>query len=52
MGEGDAMATPIAHKGSLAGAKVQALTLFDLFLDGQTVEAAGDYFKMSDGETT
>ena len=41
---GIAMATPIAHKGSLAGAKVQALTLLDLFLDGQTVEAAWDYF--------
>jgi aminobenzoyl-glutamate utilization protein B len=41
---GIAMATPIAHKGSLAGAKVQALTLLDLFLDGQTVDAAWDYF--------
>jgi len=38
------MATPVAHKGSLAGAKVQALTLLDLFLDGRTVEAAWDYF--------
>jgi aminobenzoyl-glutamate utilization protein B len=41
---GIAMATPIAHKGSLAGAKVQALTLLDLFLDGETVGAAWDYF--------
>jgi aminobenzoyl-glutamate utilization protein B len=41
---GIAMATPIAHQGSLAGAKVQALTLLDLLLDGQTVEAAWDYF--------
>jgi aminobenzoyl-glutamate utilization protein B len=41
---GIAMATPIAHKGSLAGAKVQALTLLDLFLDGVTVEAAWTYF--------
>ena len=41
---GIAMATPIAHKGSVAGAKVQALTLLDLFLDGETVEAAWDYF--------
>jgi len=38
------MATPIAHKGSLAGAQVQALTLLDLFLDGETVDAAWDYF--------
>jgi aminobenzoyl-glutamate utilization protein B len=41
---GIAMATPIAHKGGVAGAKVQALTLLDLFLDGETVEAAWDYF--------
>ncbi len=41
---GIAMATPIAHKGSLAGAKVQALTLLDLFLDGETVDAAWAYF--------
>jgi len=41
---GIAMATPIAHKGALAGAKVQALTLLDLFLDGKTVAAAWDYF--------
>lgn len=42
---GIAMATPIAHKGSLAGAKVQALTLLDLLLDGKTVAAAKDYFE-------
>jgi aminobenzoyl-glutamate utilization protein B len=41
---GIAMATPIAHKGTLAGAKVQALTLLDLFLDGTTVDAAWTYF--------
>ena len=41
---GIAMATPIAHKGTLAGAKVQALTLLDLFLDGTTVDAAWSYF--------
>ena len=29
---GIAMATPIAHKGAIAGAKVQALTLFDLMV--------------------
>lgn len=50
---GIAMATPIAHKGSLAGAKVQALTLLDLFLDGETVEAAWDYFNdVQTAETT
>lgn len=41
---GISMATPIAHKGSLAGAKVQALTLLDLFLDRETVDAAWAYF--------
>ena len=41
---GIAMATPVAHKGGVAGAKVQALTLLDLFLDGETVDEAWDYF--------
>ncbi len=41
---GIAMATPIAHKGALAGAKVQALTLLDLFLDPKIVASAWDYF--------
>jgi aminobenzoyl-glutamate utilization protein B len=38
------MATPVAHKGSLAGAKVQALTLLDLFLVPGTIESAWSYF--------
>jgi aminobenzoyl-glutamate utilization protein B len=41
---GIAMATPIAHKGGVAGAQVQAMTLLDLFLDGETVPAAWDFF--------
>src|SRR5580693_1257039 len=41
---GVAMATPIAHKGSTAGAKVQALTALDFFLQPALVEAAWDYF--------
>mgnify|MGYP000464292570 CR=1 FL=1 len=41
---GIAMATPIAHKGGVAGAQVQAMTLLDLFLDGKTVQEAWDYF--------
>ncbi|RPJ74625.1 MAG: amidohydrolase, partial [Acidobacteria bacterium] len=41
---GIASATPIAHKGGVAGAKVQALTVLDLLLDGKTVAAAKDYF--------
>ena len=41
---GIAMATPIAHKGTLAGAKVQALTLLDLLLNPQIVTDAWTYF--------
>ena len=41
---GIAMATPVAHKGTLAGAKVQALTLLDLFLRPEIVEDAWTYF--------
>jgi aminobenzoyl-glutamate utilization protein B len=41
---GIAMATPIAHKGALAGAKVQALTLLDLLLNPQIVTDAWAYF--------
>ena len=40
-----AMATPIAHKGSTAGAKVQALTLLDLLLQPGLVDRARDYFE-------
>ena len=39
-----AMATPIAHKGSLAGAKVTALTLIDLLTRPALITAAKDYF--------
>ena len=38
------MATPIAHKGALAGAKVQALTLLDILLTPKVVTDAWDYF--------
>jgi aminobenzoyl-glutamate utilization protein B len=41
---GIAMATPIAHKGSLAGAKVQALTLLDLLLRPELITDAWSYF--------
>ena len=43
-GDAIAMATPIAHKGSLAGAKATALTLVDIFTDPKIVAAAKDYF--------
>ena len=38
------MATPIAHKGAVAAAKVQALTLLDLLLTDELVAGAWDYF--------
>ena len=41
---GIAMATPIAHKGAVAGAKVQALTLFDLMTEPALLASAKDYF--------
>jgi aminobenzoyl-glutamate utilization protein B len=40
-----AMATPIAHKGATAGAKVQALTVLDLLLKPELVQQAWDYFR-------
>ncbi|NQW04693.1 MAG: amidohydrolase [Acidobacteria bacterium] len=41
---GIAMATPIAHKGVTAGAKVQAMTLIDLLLKPEVIQASWDYF--------
>ena len=38
------MATPIAHKGVIAGAKVQAMTMLDLLLNPELVKNAWDYF--------
>jgi aminobenzoyl-glutamate utilization protein B len=40
-----AMATPIAHKGVTAGAKVQAMTALDLMMRPELVKEASDYFK-------
>jgi len=40
-----AMATPIAHKGVTAGAKVQAMTMIDLLMKPAVVQAAWDYFR-------
>jgi aminobenzoyl-glutamate utilization protein B len=41
---GIAMATPLAHKGVTAGAKVQAMTLLDILMKPEVVTAAWDYF--------
>lgn len=40
-----AMATPIAHKGVVAGAKVQAMTMLDILLTPKLVTDAWDYFR-------
>lgn len=40
-----AMATPIAHKGSTAGAKVQAMTALDYLLSPELIKQAWTYFK-------
>jgi aminobenzoyl-glutamate utilization protein B len=40
-----AMATPIAHKGATAGAKVMAMTTLELFVKPELVEQAWDYFR-------
>lgn len=39
-----AMATPIAHKGALTGAKAQAFTMIDVLLRPELVKAAWGYF--------
>ena len=39
------MATPIAHKGATAGAKVEAMTLLDILMRPEVVEQAWDYFR-------
>ncbi len=40
-----AMATPIAHKGVLAGAKVQAMTMLDLLLRPNLLKESWNYFR-------
>ena len=40
-----ASATPIAHKGVVAGAKVQAMTILDFLMKPELVAQAWDYFK-------
>ena len=39
-----AMATPIAHKGSLAGAQATAMTLFDCFTNPKLIADAKSYY--------
>ena len=42
---GVSMATPIAHKGVIAGAKAQAFTILDLLLHPELVDKSWDYFR-------
>ncbi len=51
-GDAIAMATPIAHKGSLAGAKATALTLIDLFTMPAVLKEAKAYFTDVQTKTT
>jgi len=44
-----AMATPIAHKGVVAGAKAEAMTLLDFLMKPELVDAAWKYFKEEQG---
>ena len=44
-----AMATPIAHKGVIAGSKVVAMTLLDFLMEEQLVENAWTYFREEQG---
>ena len=39
------MATPIAHKGATAGAKVMAMTILDFVMQPALVDSAWSYFR-------
>ena len=45
-----AEATPVAHKGVTAGAKVEAMTALDLLLKPELVQQAWDYFRTVQGK--
>jgi len=47
-----AMATPIAHKGANAGAKVLAMTILDFLLKPDKLTQAKDYFENIQKEET
>jgi aminobenzoyl-glutamate utilization protein B len=44
-----AMATPIAHKGALAGARVMARTALHMFIEPEIVDEAWEYFRGPQG---
>ena len=45
------MATPIAHKGVIAGAKVQAMTMLDILLHPELVKNSWEYFNNTQTKT-
>jgi aminobenzoyl-glutamate utilization protein B len=45
-----AEATPVAHKGASAGAKVEAMTALDLLMKPELVQQAWDYFRTVQGK--
>ncbi|MEB8329462.1 amidohydrolase [Flavobacteriaceae bacterium KMM 6897] len=47
-----AMATPIAHKGVVAGAKAEAMTILDFLLKPELMTKAWDYFKNEQSKET
>lgn len=47
-----AMATPIAHKGVTAGAKVEAMTIIDFLTKPDLVKQAWDYFNNEQSKNT
>ncbi len=44
-----AMATPIAHKGVVAGAKAEAMTILDFLMKPELVDQAKEYFRAEQG---
>lgn len=47
-----AMATPIAHKGVVAGAKAEAMTILDFLLKPELMTKAWDYFNSEQSKET
>jgi len=47
-----AMATPIAHKGVTAGAKIEAMTIIDFLLKPNLLKEAKDYFNNEQSKET
>jgi aminobenzoyl-glutamate utilization protein B len=45
------MATPIAHKGTVAGARVQAMTLLDAIMRPDVIAQAREYFDKVQSKT-